>query len=70
MLITNRLKDAGIPYQPLVFYHDEVQFAVPTEFKDKALEISKKAFEDGPRLFGITIMSGESKSGNNWFDTH
>jgi DNA polymerase I-like protein with 3'-5' exonuclease and polymerase domains len=54
----------------LIFYHDEIEFEVPTEYAERASAIAKKAFQDGPKLFGVDIMDGESKIGNNWYDVH
>ena len=70
MLCAERLEDANIPYQPLIFYHDEFQFMVPEEYAEQAAEIAKQSFADGPKLFDVKIMSGESKIGLNWYDTH
>ena len=70
MLTMERLEAAGIPYIPLIFMHDEFQVMVPYEFVTKAMEISKQAFKDGPKLFGIEIMDGEAKQGKNWYETH
>ena len=70
MLTVAGLEAEGIPYFPLAFVHDELQFTVPAEYADRAAEISKQSFKKGPLLFGITIMDGESKKGLNWYDTH
>lgn len=32
MLAMERLEEEGVPYQPLIFMHDEMQFMVPTEY--------------------------------------
>jgi DNA polymerase-1 len=70
MLTMQRLEAAGIPYQPLIFMHDEEDFMVPEEYAEQAQAISKQAFIDGPKLFGIEIMDGESKIGKTWYDVH
>lgn len=70
MLIVRGLQAAKIPYEPCIFYHDEVDFAVPDEYAEEAAVIAKQAFIDGPKLFGITIMSGEALKGKNWFECH
>ena len=70
MLIAERLEAEGIPYQPCIFMHDEVQFMTPKEYAERAGEIGRQAFIDGPKLFGVEIMDGESKIGLNWHDTH
>ena len=70
MLTMERLEAENIPYMPCIFYHDEIDFQVPEEFAEKAAEIGKQAFADGPKLFGINIMSGDAKIGNTWYDVH
>lgn len=70
MLCAKRLKEEGIPYIPCIFYHDEIDFQVPGEHAERAAEIGKQAFVDGPKLFGIEIMDGDAKIGNNWYEIH
>jgi DNA polymerase-1 len=70
MLLVQYLEEEKIPYQPLIFYHDELDFMVPEEFAERAAELGKRAFQEGPKLMGVTIMDGESKIGLNWFECH
>jgi DNA polymerase-1 len=70
MLIVKKLKEENIPYIPLIMYHDEIDFMVPEEYSERAAEIGKEAFRDGPKIYGIQIMDGESKIGNNWYEIH
>lgn len=70
MLTMDRLEEEKIPYIPCIFYHDEIDFQVPEEYSERAAAIGKQAFADGPKLFGITIMDGEAKIGDSWFDVH
>jgi len=70
MLTMERLEEEGIPYIPCIFYHDEEDFMVPEEHAERAAQIGKQAFIDGPKLFGINLMDGDSKIGNNWYDIH
>jgi len=70
MLIMENLEAENIPYQPLIMMHDEADFMVPEEYAERAAQIAKKAFKDGPRLFGIEIMDGEAKIGNDWYECH
>ena len=70
MLAVERLEEAKIPYQPCIMMHDEIDFMVPDEFAEQAAAIGKQAFEDGPKLFGVTIMSGDAKIGRNWYEIH
>ncbi|WP_396189749.1 DNA polymerase [Flavobacterium sp.] len=70
MLTMERLEEANIPYIPLIMMHDEEDFMVPEEHAEQAAKIGKQAFIDGPRLFGIQIMDGDAKIGNNWYEIH
>lgn len=70
MLLMKSLEREKIPYQPLLFMHDELQYMVPEQYAERAAELGKLAFREGPKLFGITIMDGESKLGDNWMETH
>lgn len=70
MLTMVNLEKENIPYQPLIFMHDEIDFMVPDEYAEKAQQISKQAFKDGPKLFGVEIMDGEAKIGANWYECH
>lgn len=70
MLTMERLEEAGIPYEPYIMMHDEEDFGVPEEYSEQAAAIGKQAFIDGPKLFGITIMDGDAKIGNNWYEVH
>lgn len=65
-----RLKEEGIPFNPLIFYHDEIEFEVPHEYAEKAALIAKEAFRDAPKEFGVMIMDGEAKVGKDWYDVH
>jgi DNA polymerase-1 len=69
-LTAERLTEAKIPYKPCVFYHDELDFQVPLGYEQQAAEIAKQAFIDGPKIFGVEIMDGESKIGKNWYEIH
>ena len=70
MLTMLRLEEEGIPYHPCIMMHDEEDFLVPEEYAERAAEIGKQAFKDGPLLFGIEIMDGEAKIGDTWYDVH
>jgi hypothetical protein len=70
MLTMDGLEAAGIPYSPCIMMHDEEDFMVPEEYAEQAAIIGKQAFKDGPRLFGVEIMDGEAKIGDNWFEVH
>ena len=64
------MKKEKIPYQPLIFMHDELDYMLPDEYAERAAELGKLAFGAGPKLFGITIMDGEAKIGMNWKECH
>jgi hypothetical protein len=70
MLTMQRLEEKVIPYIPLIMMHDEEDFMVPEEYAEEAGAIGKQAFIDGPKLFGIDIMDGDAKIGDNWHEIH
>lgn len=70
MLAMQRFKEAEIPFVPCIYYHDEIDFMVPDEYAEAAAKIGQQAFADGPKLFGIEIMDGDSKIGRNWYEVH
>jgi hypothetical protein len=70
MLTMQGLRAENIPFIPVIMMHDELDVMVPEEHAERAAEIGVQAFRDGPKLFGITIMDGSGKIGNNWYDIH
>jgi len=70
LLLMQYLEEEEIPYVPCIFMHDELDFQVPEEHAERAAELGQKAFQEGPKLFGITIMDGDGKIGMNWMDVH
>ena len=70
MLTMQRLEEEGIPYVPCIMMHDEEDFMVPEEYAERAAEIGKSAFKEGPKLLGIQIMDGDAKIGETWYDVH
>lgn len=70
MLTMLQLEAENIPYIPCIMMHDEIDFQVPAEHGERARQIGKQAFQDGPRLFGIEIMDGDGKVGKTWYDVH
>ena len=70
MLTMQQLEKEGIPYVPLIFYHDELDMMVPEEYSVRAAEIGKNSFKEGPKLLGVNIMDGSGKIGDTWFDVH
>jgi DNA polymerase I len=69
-LTAERLEAENIPYLPCIYYHDEIDFQVPEEHAERAAAIGKQAFTDGPKLFGVEIMDGGAKIGDNWYEVH
>ena len=43
---------------------------VREEDAERAAEICKTAFREGPKLLGVTNMDGESKIGTDWLQVH
>jgi DNA polymerase-1 len=70
MLLMERLEAENIPYIPLIMMHDELDFMVPDEYAQRAKEIGITCFQDGPKIFGVTIMDGGGKMGKNWYEIH
>jgi hypothetical protein len=70
MLTMEQLEEEGIPYIPLIMMHDEEDFMVPEAHAERAGQIGKSAFKEGPKLFGIQIMDGDAKIGNTWYEVH
>lgn len=60
----------GVKWHPLIFMHDEIQFMVEEEHSEEAAKLAKAAFREGPALVGVSIMDGDAKIGNNWYETH
>jgi hypothetical protein len=50
--------------------HDEEDFQVPEEYAERAAQIGKESFKEGPKLYGIEIMDGEAKIGKDWAECH
>ncbi len=70
MLAMQELEEKKIPYVPLIMMHDEIDFMVIEDRAEEAAEIGKRAFAEGPKLFGVEIMDGDGKVGNNWYEIH
>lgn len=69
-MLMDELDKEGIPWEPRIFYHDEVEFEVPDEYAERAAVIAKMCFKEAPKQFGVMIMDGEAKIGDNWYDVH
>jgi DNA polymerase I-like protein with 3'-5' exonuclease and polymerase domains len=60
----------GFDWQPLIFYHDELELMVKEDQAKDAAEIAERWLRDAPKMFGVEIMDGEAKIGYNWGDVH
>jgi DNA polymerase I-like protein with 3'-5' exonuclease and polymerase domains len=65
-----KFKEENIDARPLIFYHDEMQWAVRADQAERAAEIMSDAFREAPKWYGVECMEGKSKIGDNWYDTH
>jgi DNA polymerase-1 len=70
MLTMEELEKENIEYQPLIMYHDEIDFMVKEEDAEKAAKIAAESFKLGPKLYGVEIMDGDAKIGKNWYEIH
>lgn len=70
MLFMKELDAKGIWYEPKILYHDEWDVMVKKEDAELVAEIAHHSFINGPKLFGVEIMDGESKIGNTWYEIH
>jgi DNA polymerase I-like protein with 3'-5' exonuclease and polymerase domains len=71
-LLVERLDEELGPdnWRPLIVYHDEAQFEVKEGLGEKAERIAVECFREGPKLFGVQIMDGDARKGQNWYETH
>ena len=60
----------GLRAEPRLFYHDEQQWVAHSDDAERLAEILEESFREGPKVFGVDIMDGESKIGNNLAETH
>lgn len=66
----DKFKEESIDAKPLIFYHDEMQWAVKEKDVKRAAEIMAESFKEAPKWYGVTCMDGEAMVGNNWYETH
>ena len=66
----DQLDEQGFDWQPLIMYHDEIAFLVREDQAEAASKIAEQSFKEAPKWFGIEIMDGAAKVGNNWHDVH
>ena len=70
LYFVQKMKEEGIQWWPLIFYHDEIQVEVYKKDAERTAEIMVEAFTEAPKWYGVTIMSGDAKIGRNWCETH
>ena len=66
----DRIKAEKILAYPIIHYHDEMAWVCKDEDAEVVREICVEAFKEAPKLYGVTIMDGEGKIGQNWYDVH
>jgi DNA polymerase I-like protein with 3'-5' exonuclease and polymerase domains len=64
------LKEKEIPFFWLLHYHDELAVTCPEEYREEVMMLSREAFREAPKTFGVMIMDGEAKSGDSYADVH
>jgi hypothetical protein len=66
-----KLIEEEIDFYPAIFYHDEDAFVVREDQAERAGEILKEGFVQGPAEFGIDIMAGGDYCiGDSYADVH
>lgn len=69
--IWRRMKEEGLRFRMLLFYHDEVNIEVHNDDIARAKEIIIDSFAEAPKEFGVDIMvCGDCMDGGNYFDVH
>lgn len=57
-------------YYFTLFYHDEIALVCREEDADRVASLAEKAFEEGPKLFGVNCMSGNAQIGRDYSQVH
>ena len=71
IMIDKKLKEAGIDYKHLLFYHDEHTVEVREDQAEAAKQIIMECFEEAPKQLGVDIMTcGDCMIGDDYFDVH
>lgn len=66
-----KMREEGIDFYPLIFYHDENAWSVADKDVERAKELANKGFREGPKMFGVTIMDGGAAcAGSSYADVH
>jgi len=71
VMLSTSLKDNDIPHKFVINCHDEWQIETPTKYAKVVAEFGVSAIKDaGVALQLRCPMSGESKIGASWLETH
>jgi DNA polymerase I-like protein with 3'-5' exonuclease and polymerase domains len=71
VMLDKKLKEAGIEFNHLLFYHDEWNGEVKENQAKHAREIIIECFEAAPKAYGIPFMTcGDCNIGNDYFQVH
>lgn len=71
VMLDRRLKEAGIEFNHLLFYHDEHTVEARKDQAEQAREIIMQSFIDAPKAYGIDIMTcGDCKIGKDYYEVH
>ena len=65
-----RMDEEDIPYDPLVWYHDEFEVEVDEQYAKRTLEIAIEAYQESGKVFNMMILDGAGKIGDNWYEVH
>lgn len=68
--IMRRLDEEKIPWDPLVWYHDEFEIEVDEGYAEVVKEMSIEAYRESGKVFGMMILDGAAKIGDSWYDVH
>jgi DNA polymerase I-like protein with 3'-5' exonuclease and polymerase domains len=71
VMLDERLKEAGIEFNHLLFYHDEHTIETTPDKAEQAKEIIMECFAEAPKQYGIPFMTcGDCKIGHDYFEVH
>jgi hypothetical protein len=66
-----KMREEGIDFYPLIFYHDENAWSVADKDVERAKELANEGFREGPKMFGVMIMDGgDGVAGLSYADVH
>jgi DNA polymerase I-like protein with 3'-5' exonuclease and polymerase domains len=68
--MAEKMEKENIPYEPLIWYHDEFEIETDEEYAQRGLDISIEAYRESGKPFGMLILDGAGKIGDSWYDVH